>query len=590
MSLFLYLSFFYGCALISQKISSTSTIFVVFTKKVLNMSLLPDQYDKYLRFFKFMLKYWNSDVFFYAEEKISGSETQDETHSFDHSPEELTEDLKKMGPTYVKLGQLLSTRPDLLPPPFLEALATLQDDVEVVSFSEIEEIFKEELGVRISKAFSSFDEEPLASASIGQVHRAVLHSGKTVAVKIQRPGIRKRFVEDLDALMAMAEKLEDYSETARNYAIHNVIEELRYILLKELDYTLEAQNLKTLKRNLKEFEHIFVPAPISDYCSSRVLTMEFVEGVKITKVSPLKRMDIHFESLVDDLVHAYLKQIIVDGFAHADPHPGNVYLTPENKIALMDLGMVAKFSDQMRETILKLMITMSNYDGERMADILLSISEYDEKNTGLATFRKNVVRKVQENQDAQAKDLNTGRLIIQANQMAAKEGIHIPVELNILGKILLNLDQIVAYLTPEYDLQKAVKENVQDLMQKQIKKNLKPGNLMEVLLEMKQFTENLPFRLNKFTENLSENRIKIKVDAIDEKRFIDAFQKVANRITAGIIVAALILGAALLVRVPSTWSIGGYPAFAFFLFILAAIIGLYLLYQILLKDESGKNK
>lgn len=553
------------------------------------MSLLPDQYDKYIRFFKFMMKYWNSDVFSYTEEKMADSESEIESENFDHSPEELAEDLKSMGPTYVKLGQLLSTRPDLLPPPFLDALATLQDDVEIVDYQEVETIFKEELGVRISKAFASFEKEPLASASIGQVHRAVLHSGKIVAVKVQRPGIRKRFIEDLDTLMSISEKLETYSEMGRNYAIHSVIEELRYVLLKELDYTLEAQNLATLKNNLVEFEHMFIPSPILDYCSSKVLTMEFVEGGKITKVSPLKRLDISFEPLVDELVKSYLKQIIVDGFAHADPHPGNVYLTPENKIALMDLGMVAKFSNEMQEIILKLMIGLSNYDGSRVADILLSISEYDEKKD-VSNFKKDVIRKIQENENARAKDLQTGRVLIKMNQMAAKEGIHIPVELNILGKILLNLDQIVAYLSPKYDVQQTVKDYVQLLMQQRMKENLKPENLMEVFLEMKELTENLPYRLNKFSELLADNRLRIKVDAIDEQRFTEAFQKVANRITAGLIIAALIIGAAMLVRVPTSWTIAGYPGFAFILFVIAAIIGLYLLYEMLLKDESKKEK
>ncbi|WP_271424417.1 ABC1 kinase family protein [Aequorivita sinensis] len=553
------------------------------------MSLLPDQYDKYIRFFKFMMKYWNSDVFSYTEEKMADSESEIESENFDHSPEELAEDLKSMGPTYVKLGQLLSTRPDLLPPPFLDALATLQDDVEIVDYQEVETIFKEELGVLISKAFASFEKEPLASASIGQVHRAVLHSGKIVAVKVQRPGIRKRFIEDLDTLMSISEKLETYSEMGRNYAIHSVIEELRYVLLKELDYTLEAQNLATLKKNLVEFEHMFIPTPILDYCSSKVLTMEFVEGGKITKVSPLKRLDISFKPLVDELVKSYLKQIIVDGFAHADPHPGNVYLTPENKIALMDLGMVAKFSNEMQEIILKLMIGLSNYDGSRVADILLSISEYDEKKD-VSNFKKDVIRKIQENENARAKDLQTGRVLIKMNQMAAKEGIHIPVELNVLGKILLNLDQIVAYLAPKYDVQQTVKDYVQLLMQQRMKENLKPENLMEVFLEMKELTENLPYRLNKFSELLADNRLRIKVDAIDEQRFTGAFQKVANRITAGLIIAALIIGAAMLVRVPSSWTIAGYPGFAFILFVIAAIIGLYLLYEILLKDESKKEK
>lgn len=554
------------------------------------MSLLPDQYDKYLRFFQFMIKYWNSDVFSIPEEQVSGSDNDNKPDEFGDSPEELAEDLKAMGPTYVKLGQLLSTRPDLLPPHFMKALATLQDDVEVVDYQVIEQIFREEIGVRISKAFASFEKEPLASASIGQVHKAVMHSGKVVAVKIQRPGIRKRFIEDLDALMALSEKAEKFSETARNYAVHDVIEELRYILLKELDYTLEAQNLSTLKSNLQDFPNIFIPAPINDYCSSRVLTMEFVEGGKITKISPLKRLEVNLEPLVDDLVKAYLSQIIVDGFAHADPHPGNVYLTPDTKIALMDLGMVAKFSDELQETILKLMIGLSNYDSARVTNILLSISTYNENDVDLDLFRKMIARKVQESENQKAKDLQTGRTIIEINQIAAKEGIHIPVELNILGKILLNMDQIVAHLSPEYDIHNTVKEYVHLLMQKRMKDNLKPANLMELFLEMKELTENLPFRLNKFTENLAENKIRVKVDAIDEHRFTEAFQKVANRITAGLIIAALIVGAAMLVRVPSSWTIGGYPAFAFFLFIIAAIIGLYLLYQILIKDEMKRKK
>ncbi len=554
------------------------------------MSLLPDQYDKYLRFFQFMIKYWNSDVFSIPEEQVSGSDNDNKPDEFGDSPEELAEDLKAMGPTYVKLGQLLSTRPDLLPPHFMKALATLQDDVEVVDYQVIEQIFREEIGVRISKAFASFEKEPLASASIGQVHKAVMHSGKFVAVKIQRPGIRKRFIEDLDALMALSEKAEKFSETARNYAVHDVIEELRYILLKELDYTLEAQNLSTLKSNLQDFPNIFIPAPINDYCSSRVLTMEFVEGGKITKISPLKRLEVNLEPLVDDLVKAYLNQIIVDGFAHADPHPGNVYLTPDTKIALMDLGMVAKFSDELQETILKLMIGLSNYDSARVTNILLSISTYNENDVDLDLFRKMIARKVQESENQKAKDLQTGRTIIEINQIAAKEGIKIPVELNILGKILLNMDQIVAHLSPEYDMHNTVKEYVHLLMQKRMKGNLKPANLMELFLEMKELTENLPFRLNKFTENLAENKIRVKVDAIDEHRFTEAFQKVANRITAGLIIAALIVGAAMLVRVPSSWTIGGYPAFAFFLFIIAAIIGLYLLYQILIKDEMKRKK
>ncbi|PKR80284.1 ABC transporter [Brumimicrobium salinarum] len=550
------------------------------------MGILPEQYDKYIRFFKFMLKYWNSDVFSFPDGEILSAEKEEALKEFDHSPEELTEDLKKMGPTYVKLGQLLSTRPDLLPSHFMDALATLQDDVDAVDYKVIEDVFKEEIGKEISKVFTFFDPKPLASASIGQVHKAVLHSGETVAVKIQRPGIRKRFIEDLDTLMEISEKVEEFSEVARSYSFHNVIEELRYILLKELDYTLEAQNLTTLKKNMRTFKKLYVPAAFPDICSSRVLTMEYVDGVKITEVSKPNHAKIEFEPLVDELIKSYLTQIVIDGFAHADPHPGNVYFTNNHKIALMDLGMVVKFNDQMKENILKLMIGLSNYDGDRVSSVLLSMSVYDEKSVDIQTFKKEINRKIQDSRNQKAKDLNTGRILIDVNQLAAKQGVKIPVDLNILGKILLNMDQIVATLTPEYDMQETVKSYAHHLMQKRIKSSLNQEYLMELLMEMRGLAKDLPFRINKFSENLAENRLKIKVDAIDQDRFTDAFQKVANRITAGIIVAALIIGAAMLVNIPSEWTVFGYPTFAFILFVFAALIGFYLVYQILFKDEN----
>lgn len=548
------------------------------------MSILPEKYDKYIRFFRFILKYRNSDLFSVTEDE-NDTLTAFDPKEFDPAPEELSKDLRAMGPTYVKLGQLLSTRPDMLPEPYLEALANLQDEGDVISYDEVEEIFKEEIGERISKAFETFDKEPVASASIGQVHIATLRSGKKVAVKIQRPGVRKRFVEDLETLMTLSEKAENFSEAARSFSVHDIVEELRYILLQELNYIQEAHNLQRLKENMKEFKNLFVPAPIEGYYSQRVLTMEYVEGQKVTSVSNLVLMELPRETLVDDLVKGYLKQITVDGFAHADPHPGNVHLTPDHRLALMDLGMVARFGNNMQESILKIMMSLGNHEGDRLVDILLEMSEYDEKEADVAHFRKLVTRMVQENKDSKASELKTGRLILKSNQIAAKNDIHLPTELTILGKILLNMDQIVAFLAPDYDLEKTVRNYVEDLFRKRMKKELKSGHVLQTLLESKEFAENLPYRLNRISENLSQNKFKIQVDAFDEHRVILALQKVANRIAIGLIIAALILGAAMLLRIPSSWMIFGYPGFAILLFLFAVAIGLYLVYTMLFKDE-----
>lgn len=548
------------------------------------MSILPEKYDKYVKFFSFVIKYWNTDIFDGADEGI-----QKEEEDWDHNPEELVQDLKEMGPTYIKLGQLLSTRPDMLPQSYLDALSNLQDDVDYVSYEEVEQLFREEIGDRISKAFQSFEEVPMASASIGQVHVAVLHSGEKVAVKIQRPGIRKKFIEDLEILMNLSDKAEKLSKQARKFSLNSVIEELRYILLQELDYTKEAQNLKTLKYNMRGFDHLYVPGIISDYCAQRVLTMEYIEGQKVTSLSPFQLNSLPKKELVDDFIKGYLKQIIVDGFAHADPHPGNIHITKDHKLALMDLGMVARFDNDMQENILKLMIGLGNNDGNQVTDVLLSISKYDKNKTDIDFFKRKVTRQIQENQFSYAKDLKTGRAILDINRIAIHQDIHLPVELNILGKILLNLDQIIAFLSPEHQLQKTVRSYIEHLMQKRMFKDLRSGHLLETLLESKELAENLPKRLNRISENLAENKFKVKVDAIDERRFILALQKVANRITTGLIVAALILGAALLMRIPTEWRIIGYPGFAILLFIFAASIGLYLVYQIQFKDEEEKD-
>ncbi len=555
------------------------------------MSVIPDNLLRYQKFFGFMLKYWNSELFTHTAASALDDENENKKNEtgYDQSPEELVDDLKQMGPTYIKLGQLLSTRPDLLPDNYLKALASLQDDVPSIPYSEVSKIIEEELGVRISKAFSSFDEEPLASASIGQVHKATLRSGKPVAVKIQRPGIRKKFLDDLDTLKELADFSIKHTKVARKYAFDDVLAELRRILLQELDYLREAQNLISLGENLKEFKHLTVPQPVQDYSTSKVLTMEYIDGKKITSISPFKKLENDLSPLVDELVEAYLKQIITDGFVHADPHPGNIHLTKDHKIALIDLGMVAKFTPNMQEKLLQLLIALSQDDGEACADVLLNMSEVEEI-SDVKNFRKTINNLVMDSKDQMAKDMQTGRLLIQMNRVAAENGIHISVEVNILGKILLNMDQIIAVLEPKFDLRKAVRTHAHKLMRSKMYKELKPENLFSVALETKKLTENLPERLNKISEALANNEFSIKVNAIDEKRFTDGFQKIANRITLGLILAAMILGASILMRVPSSFTIFGYPGLAIIFFFIAAIGAILLSYIIIFKDEGFNQK
>jgi ubiquinone biosynthesis protein len=236
-------------------------------------------------------------------------------------PEELANDLEAMGPTFIKIGQLLSSRSDLLPEAYLKPLERLQDNVKPFPFEEVEQIILSELGARVSKAFSDFDPKPIAAASLGQVHFAALRDGRKVIVKIQRPDIRKQIAEDFEVLTQIAEFLDAHTEFGRRYRFLTVLEEFRMTIQQELNYEREAQNLLTLGENLKDFDKIWIPQPVADYTTRSVLTMDYVQGRKITALSPLTKLDLDGAALAEELFKAYLKQIMVDGVFHADPTP-----------------------------------------------------------------------------------------------------------------------------------------------------------------------------------------------------------------------------------------------------------------------------
>jgi ubiquinone biosynthesis protein len=497
---------------------------------------------------------------------------------------ELADDLERMGPTFIKLGQLLSTRPDILPAPYLQALARLQDRVEQFSFGEVERIVAGELGIRLSKAFAEFEATPIAAASLGQVHRAAMRDGRRVAVKVQRPDIRQRVAEDLEALEDIAEFLDEHTEFGRRYEFRKILDEFRRSLLRELDYRQEAQNLAVLRRNLAEFDRIAIPAPIDDYTTSRVLTMEYVSGTKITVLSPVARLELDGAELGEQLFRAYLKQILVDGFFHADPHPGNVLVTDDGKIALLDLGMVARIAPRVQEHLLQLLLAISEGQSDAAVTFALKLGEtredFDEPE-----FSRRVSDLIGQHQDAELRNIDVGRAVLELGRAAGDVGLRLPTELALLGKTLLNLDQIAESLDPKFNPTASIRRNAAEIMRARLVKSASPGNFFSSILEMKDFVERLPARVNKILDAVANNQLSVKVDAIDEMRLMAGFQKVANRITMGLLLAALILGAAQLMRIETSFRILGYPGLAIIFFLLAAGGGVALMLSILFKDE-----
>ncbi|MET0554682.1 MAG: AarF/UbiB family protein [Vicinamibacteria bacterium] len=549
------------------------------------MALTADHLKSYAGIGKLLIRYGHSDLVRKAGfEEVTDEEAPAAGTPFAELAERFVSDIEKLGPTYVKIGQLLSTRADLLPQPFLDALARLQDDVEPFPFAEVEEIICHELGVRLSKAFARFDAQPLAAASLGQVHRAAMRDGREVVVKVQRPGVRARVVSDLEVLAEIAAVADQHTEGGRKYGYARMVEEFRKTLLRELDYRQEASNLKTLRANLAEFAHVVVPAPIDDYTTSLVLTSDFVPGEKITQIGPLGQIDLDGTTLADELFGAFLQQVLVDGFVHADPHPGNVLLTPDHRIALIDLGMVARVSASLQANLLQLLLTISEGRGEEAASVAIKIGEtrdgFDEPE-----FRRQVAALVVENRDAKVEQIQVGKVVLAITRIAGDNGVRIPSEMTMLGKALLNLDVIGRTLDPSFDPNAAVRRRAAELTQKRMRQSVSGVSLMGTLLETKDFMERLPGRANKILESIANNELSVKVDAIDEKLLLQGFEKVANRITVGLILAALIVGAAMLMRVETSFRILGYPGLAILFFLAAAGGGLWLTLQILLADH-----
>src|SRR5919202_60493 len=322
------------------------------------VSLRPHHAARYKDIARLLAKYGGSDLV-----KDAGlDDVADYSDDGEVPPkaEDLADDLERMGPTYIKLAQVLSTRADLIPPPYARALSRLQDSVEPFGFDEVERIVTEELGVRISNAFSWFSAEPLASASLGQVHRATLRNGREVVVKVQRPNIRERIAEDMEVLAELAEFADKHSEAGRKYGFGELLEQFRRSLNGELDYRREAANLTHLGRIVARYDKLVVPEPVDDYTTDKVLTMDYLHGRKITSLGPLAKMEVDGHDLAEQLFQAYLDQILVEGFFHADPHPGNVLLTDDNRLAMVDLGQVARVPKAMRKLLVRLLLALSD--------------------------------------------------------------------------------------------------------------------------------------------------------------------------------------------------------------------------------------
>ena len=555
-----------------------------------NVLSRPQRLARYADLVRLLVKYGRSDLVrqagldpALADEPESGADVAAARAEGD----ELAAELERLGPTFIKLGQLLSTRTDLLPAAYLESLSRLQDELEPFPATVARDTIEDELGVRLSRVFDVFDETPMAAASLGQVHRATLRGGRPVVVKVQRPGIRRLVLDDLDVLENVAERIEAHTERGRLLAVTDLLDQFRRSLLDELDYRKEAANLVRLREIVAGQPHLVVPAPYDDFTTGRVLTMDRVDGKKVTELSGLARLDVDGDLLARELFRAYLDQILVHGFFHADPHPGNVLLMPDGRLALIDVGMVARVPPELRDRLVQLLLAVGERRGEEVARLAADMSE-PAADCDLRRFTSDVADLVERRAGSTVEELDAGRLVLDLTRACAAAGLRPPAELSMVGKALLNLDMVARILDPDVAPVEILQEQALTLARSSTTPSL--SGVLSAAMEARNFAEQLPGRVNRAMDALSSGRFELRVDAIDETEFLRGLHRMANRVAIGLVLAALIVGAALLSRVQTDTRIAGYPAVAFICFVLAALGGAWLVVTIAISDRRLRRR
>ncbi len=542
------------------------------------------------------------------------------------------EKLVELGPAYIKLGQLLSSRSDLLPPVYIRELERLQDDVKPTPFEEIVRIVEEDLGGRISKLFASFEEEPIGSASLGQAHAAVLRDGRDVVVKVQRPNIRETLAADIEFFREFAKFMVDHTSAGRRIDFVGIISQLERALADELDYRVEAQNAAHFRRSLAEFPRLLVPRVIDGYSTERVLTTERIRGVKIDAISPVTRTELDFQPIADELMRAYLKQITIEGHFHADPHPGNVFIllpnsvnphTPSEivtygdehevttadveasgspvtrseagalnaapidtrpldvKLALIDFGMTARLTPQLRDACVRVLLGLADDRGEDVADALIQIGEVL-PDFERSQFVKEISDVVSRSYRLDAGDLDAGRVLFDAINASYRRGLRLPADLTLLAKALTNLGDVSRALDPSFRPLDTVRDYLAEIATMRAQHQMNPRQLYKLINQSWEFASALPHRLDVITKRLADNDIQARLDLPQVSVLLEGLQKVANRVFSGLVLASIIIASAMLLK--ERRQLGSWG------FIIAAGIALYMVISILWNDRHTAKR
>ncbi|RZB37189.1 MAG: ubiquinone biosynthesis protein [Desulfobacteraceae bacterium Eth-SRB2] len=491
---------------------------------------------------------------------------------------------EELGPTYIKFGQILSTRPDLVPVDFIKELSKLQDNVPSSPFSEVSKIIESELGAPPEDIFDFFEKTPFASASIGQVYRATLKDGEAVAVKVQRPGIKKIIEVDLEIMLHLATLMEHHIEEMSLHQPVKIVEAFARTLEKEIDYTIEATNMERIASNFLNDLTLYVPKVFRDTTTESVLTTELVKGIKVSEIDRLEEAGLDRKLITVRGADIVLKQIIKHGFFHADPHPGNIFVLPDNVICLLDFGMTGSVDRRTREDFIDLAESVVNRNESRATQVLLKLTDWDE-DPDIRLLEKDVADFMGRHLHKPLKDIKIGKLLNDLLGLAFQHRLRISPDIFLMLKAFSTIEGVGFMLDPDFDMIKQAAPFIKEVKLARLSPQRITGDIFRLAIELFQFVENFPKDILSITRLIKQQKLSLNLEYKGLDKMLATYDQISNRISFSIIIAALIIGSALVImsKVPPLFydiSLIGIVGF-----LAAAIMGIWLLVAILRKGR-----
>ncbi len=488
--------------------------------------------------------------------------------------------LEELGPTFIKMGQILSTRPDLLPVEFIRELAKLQDNVPPFEFDQAKKIIETELGAPLEDIFKDFDETPVASASLGQVHEARLAEDEEVVVKVQRPGIRKTIEVDMEIMLHLATLMERHLEGWDLHRPTKVVEEFARTLEKEMDYTAEASHMQTFAKHFEGEHTVYVPKVYRELTTDRVLTMEKIVGIKISRIDLLEKGGFDKEKIAARGADLIMTQIFVHGFFHADPHPGNIFILPDNVICYLDFGMMGRIGRQTREDFADLIMSVARQDESSAVNVLLKLTIWDdEPERGL--LERDVAEFMDQHFNRPLKELELGKLLHQLLDIASKHRMRLEPDLFLMIKALSTVEALGKDLDPDFDITSSATPFIRHIRLDRLHPGRIAGDMIDSGAEFVHLLKEIPGEIRKILKQTRQGRVKIEFEHRGLEPMLSTHDRISNRIAFAIVLAALIIGSSLIVLsgIPPKWH--EIPIIGLAGFVIAGVMGFWLLISIL---------